>query len=101
MQPNSLAVIVAQHDKRVFEGFEVVYHVAEIVSHEDYDTSTQNNDIALLRLEMPIKWNEHTVPICLPTEEPVVDGMCYTTGWGSTQGMQGYIRLANRLCYDY
>ena len=86
MNPDSYAVVLAQHNQRVFEGFEIVYRVAEVINHENYDPGTTNNDIALLRLEMPIKWNQHTIPICLPNEDAIVDGTCYTTGWGNTEG---------------
>ena len=41
--------------------------------------------MALLRLSSPIRWNQHTVPICIPQEEAIVGGTCYATGWGDTK----------------
>ena len=87
MKPNTYAVVVAQHNRRVFEGIEIVYHVDEVINHENYNPSTTNNDIALLKLTNPIRWNQHTVPICLPKVDAKVGKTCYTTGWGNTKGL--------------
>ena len=87
MNPDRYAVVVGEHNRRVFAGIEVVHHVAEVINHENYNPSTTNNDIALLKLTDPIRWNQHTVPICFPTADAEVGRTCYTTGWGDTEGL--------------
>uniref|UniRef100_A0A6B0V7J5 limulus clotting factor C n=1 Tax=Ixodes ricinus TaxID=34613 RepID=A0A6B0V7J5_IXORI len=45
---------------------EQVVFIKEIIRHEDYNESTYQNDIALLRLNQTITFNEFARPICLP-----------------------------------
>ena len=87
MNPDRYAVVVGEHNRRVFEGIEVVHHVDEVINHENYTPSPDNNDIALLKLTEPIRWNPHTVPICLPTVDAEVGRTCYITGWGKAKGV--------------
>jgi len=57
-------------------------NVSKIVMHKDYDTVSQFNDIALLRLTNPIQFTKDILPICLPPsdlEDP--DGL-FVAGWG-------------------
>lgn len=50
----------------------------------DYDT-----DIAILKLDEPVKYTENIGPICLPTNEepelPRDEKICYVAGWGLTK----------------
>lgn len=56
-----------EHDITVNEGTEQLIQVAEIIMHENYVSSTADNDIALLRLASPIIYTQYAVPVCLPT----------------------------------
>ena len=87
MNQNIYAVVVGEHNRMVFEGIEIVYHVAEVIEHENYSFTNNDNDVALLKLADPIRWNKHIVPICLPMYDAEVDKTCYTTGWGNTKGV--------------
>lgn len=42
------------------------YAVAEIVVHENFEISTYDNDIAIIRLSQPTSFNSYIWPICLP-----------------------------------
>ncbi|XP_073697444.1 transmembrane protease serine 13b [Garra rufa] len=59
------------------------YSVQQIILHEKYDSTTKNNDIALLKLTKPAS---NIQPVCLPvfgqTFPPAKQ--CWTTGFGVT-----------------
>ncbi|CAH1102875.1 unnamed protein product [Psylliodes chrysocephalus] len=43
--------------------------IEEIIVHEQYDGTTFENDIALIRLDDEVKFNTNVIPVCLPTED--------------------------------
>jgi len=65
-----------------------VLNVVEVIMHEDYNSPTQiNNDIALLRLDGNLEYNNRVQPVCLPevgSENPV-GAHCIISGWGNTE----------------
>ncbi|XP_043520747.1 trypsin-4-like [Frieseomelitta varia] len=61
--------------------------VASIVVHEDFDKFILLNDIALIKLKLPVQFGEKLLPIGLPEKEDYMpdDGtMCFVTGWKYT-----------------
>ncbi|CAG7673201.1 unnamed protein product, partial [Allacma fusca] len=62
--------------------------VTNIIRHKGYSSETLDNDVALLKLQTALKFDENTnmKPVVLP-ENPSVcaDGeLCYVYGWGVT-----------------
>ncbi|KAG5899669.1 hypothetical protein JTB14_015159 [Gonioctena quinquepunctata] len=66
---------------------------SQIISHEFYTKSTLRNDIALMKLSSPARFNRYVRPICLPSEAtagrdfvrgPSAGTICTTVGWGAT-----------------
>ncbi|VEN60340.1 unnamed protein product [Callosobruchus maculatus] len=66
---------------------------AVAIPHEDYDRATLSNDIALMKLSSPVRFNRYVRPICLPSDATAGDGfinappageICTTVGWGAT-----------------
>lgn len=51
------------------EKFEATHAVATIISHSKYTPLTYNNDIALIKLQNPIKFTKYILPACLPDQE--------------------------------
>ncbi|XP_061570621.1 trypsin-1-like [Cololabis saira] len=59
--------------------------VSWIVVHRGYDTRTTEGDVALLRLQRPLVFNQFVRPIDIWTV-PLLEAMrCSITGWGSTR----------------
>ncbi|XP_063696973.1 trypsin-1-like [Culicoides brevitarsis] len=58
--------------------------VVERIVHEDYHGGVNPNDIAVLKLEEPLQFNEFVQPIDLPHRGSDVDGQVTLAGWGST-----------------
>lgn len=59
-----------------------------IVPHPDYDRVNMHNDIALIQLNEPLRFNRWIRPTCLPLgywdTDPTPDTTCITVGWGAT-----------------
>ena len=65
----------ANHVERTFSA---------IFTHPDYDAAAIQNDVALLKFDTPITFNDYVRPICLATLEEETDHYtsCYAVGWG-------------------
>lgn len=59
-------------------------NVRRVIVHKDFIARTFDNDLALLELESPVTFDEHIIPICLPTDysETFVGKIGYVSGWG-------------------
>uniref|UniRef100_A0A672FHM1 chymotrypsin n=1 Tax=Salarias fasciatus TaxID=181472 RepID=A0A672FHM1_SALFA len=60
--------------------------VSQIVSHPNYSSVSQDNDIALLRLSSPATFTSSIVPVCLaaPGSAAHTGVNAWVTGWGLT-----------------
>ncbi|XP_049882452.1 serine protease filzig [Pectinophora gossypiella] len=87
-QPGFLASLVAVFGENDISGDlepkrPVSRNVRRVIVHRQYDAATFENDLALLELESPIKFDAHIVPICMPPDESDFTGrMATVTGWG-------------------
>ncbi|KAJ1071235.1 hypothetical protein K5549_021017, partial [Capra hircus] len=62
------------------------YRVAKVISHPNYDSNTKNNDIALMKLQTPLTFNDKVKPVCLPNPGMMLERnqSCWISGWGAT-----------------
>lgn len=60
-----------------------VYHAREIIAHEYYDSVDYANDIALIRVQNPIEFNERVKPIKYTANKVPPGSLLQTTGWGA------------------
>ncbi|XP_051016998.1 serine protease 55 [Acomys russatus] len=82
LSPLELTVVVGTNDLRTSP---TVLQVTTIVRHKDFRRLTMDNDIALLLLDKPIKFNDLIVPICMPLQlDPSRWHECWVAGWGIT-----------------
>ncbi|XP_066579276.1 serine protease 53 [Amia ocellicauda] len=60
--------------------------VQKIIIHPNYDSYTNDNDLALLRLSSPVSFTNYITPICLPSKNSTFYNStdCWVTGWGDT-----------------
>ncbi|OXB79543.1 UNVERIFIED_CONTAM: hypothetical protein H355_000359 [Colinus virginianus] len=105
--PSSWSVqvgFVTQQDTQVHP-----YSVEKIIYHRNYKPKTMGNDIALMKLAVPLAFNGHIEPICLPNfGEQFPEGkMCWVSGWGATveggdtsdtMNYAGVPLISNRIC---
>lgn len=87
--PARWRVYVGKHHVTKVDPSQTMYHVQNIIMHENYDNQTLKNDIALLRLVEPIQFTTYVSPVCIPPSRSrvvPVGGVCYSLGWGDTMG---------------
>ena len=65
-------------------GFDVqVRKVAVVHMRDDFEIRTYNNDIALIKLDRPVRWSDGVRPLCLPeTDEDYAGQEANVVGWG-------------------
>jgi secreted trypsin-like serine protease len=61
-------------------------NVAQVIIHPDYDPATSNNDVALIRLDVPLNFNARVLPIKLTNSlsHSYIGQTARVTGWGNT-----------------
>ncbi|XP_034070853.1 coagulation factor VII [Gymnodraco acuticeps] len=59
-------VTVGEHDLNVEERTEQRRRVVKVVIHRAYNKSSSDSDMALLKLQRPVKLGPYVVPVCLP-----------------------------------
>lgn len=56
--------------------------ITERLKHPEYRTSSNYNDIGLLKLQRRITFNRYMRPACLPVETAITSRKAVATGWG-------------------
>ncbi|KAM7375590.1 hypothetical protein PAMA_014615 [Pampus argenteus] len=81
-------VTVGEHDQSLEEKTEQKHRVLEVLIHQDYNQSSSDSDLAILKLHRPVKLGLYVVPICLPAKNSsfirTLAAVRYSTvsGWG-------------------
>jgi hypothetical protein len=104
--PGDFTVTVGDHKRNDNSGNEQTASVVEIFNHPNYQSSSMDNDFALLRISN-VTLNDFVGVACLPYE-PITEGSeCWVSGWGTTSsgGSQPNIlqearvlTIANTVC---
>ena len=78
-----IQVVAGLHERRNLNtGRTQTIGVSRIFIHEQYNTVTQANDIAILRLSHPVQLNDYVSLICLPGPDPQESAVVTVAGWG-------------------
>ncbi|KAI0210290.1 Chymotrypsin-C [Lamellibrachia satsuma] len=82
---SELELMFGKHNTSATEAGEKTIAVKTRIIHENYNSATENFDIALLELKEAVVYTSHIQPVCLPKDD-VADGtFCFSTGWGTTK----------------
>ncbi|XP_061572211.1 coagulation factor VII [Cololabis saira] len=96
-------VTVGKHDLKETEKTEQRRRVLQVIVHDDYNHSTSDCDLALLRLHRPVKLGRYVVPICLPARNSTFIRTLATvrhsmvSGWGRLVQFGAPARFLQRL----
>jgi len=89
-------VSAAEHDLNAKSGIEVHRKVSRIIKHAGFRGVNHGNDVALLKLDSPLKYGKGVAPACLAEANSDWDRKqrnCMLTGWGLTKGEQNKNQL--------
>lgn len=80
---NNFRVVLGEHDTTRSDGEQFI-EPSQWISHPSYNSRTQNNDFAIVRLSKPVDFSPSVVPACLPSSSKNYDAVTATvTGWGT------------------
>ena len=90
---NDVTVYVGEHNTtKNDKPYEKVLQPDELVVHARYNVDTHENDIALIRFDSPIEFNDGVVPICLPASDIDLTGReAILVGWGAFEDGQSEV----------
>ena len=79
-----IVIRMGEHDLSKDEGPEIDQKPFKEFIHKDFDMATIDSDVALVKLEKPVKKSEYVDFACVPEERDVlpVNTLCYAVGWG-------------------
>jgi len=89
-------VSAGEHDLNAKSGLEVRRKVARIIVHPGFQGVSKGNDVALVKLDAPLKYGKGVAPACMPKANTDWDRKqrnCMLTGWGLTMGEQNKNKL--------
>ncbi|KQL08853.1 hypothetical protein AAES_185433 [Amazona aestiva] len=87
---SSIPVRMGDHSLKTKEGTEQCISSAKAFIHPNYNPTSHDSDIMLLRLQKPARFTEHVHPMALPKRCPPPNTECVVSGWGSTSSPEGY-----------
>ncbi|XP_036336616.1 uncharacterized protein LOC118746806 isoform X7 [Rhagoletis pomonella] len=79
-------VRLGDHYANIAEASEIDSFIENWYVHEKFrDATHMNNDIAMIVLKTPVKFNDYIQPVCLPSKDATVteNRKCTISGWGS------------------
>ncbi|XP_076621858.1 trypsin-1 [Colletes latitarsis] len=84
---NFMSIRILEHDRNSTSETETqTFKVEKVMKHSGYSTYNYNNDIALVRLDQPIRFEGKMRPVCLPERAKTFAGLQGTvTGWGALE----------------
>ncbi|XP_047214556.1 serine protease 27-like isoform X2 [Girardinichthys multiradiatus] len=82
---SGLTIYLGRHTQQSVNSHESSFRASQIIIHPDYNSNTNDNDIALVQLDSTVEFTNYIRPICLAAAGSVFTaGLdCWVTGWGT------------------
>lgn len=78
-----IKLVIGDHDRRKQEPFQEIRTIDKVFIRPDFVKRTFNNDIALVKLNREVVFNDYIRPVCLPGVDRSYNGHNTTVvGWG-------------------
>jgi len=78
-----IKLVIGDHDRRKQEPFQEIRTIHKVFIRPDFVKRTFNNDIALIKINREIEFNDYIRPVCLPAIDRSYNGQNTTVvGWG-------------------
>ncbi|XP_068280844.1 LOW QUALITY PROTEIN: transmembrane protease serine 9-like [Nyctibius grandis] len=87
---SSIPIRMGDHSLKTKEGTEQCINSAKAFIHPNYNPTSHDSDIMLLKLQKPARFTDHVHPVDLPKRCPPPNAECIVSGWGSTSSPEGY-----------
>ncbi|XP_037937801.1 uncharacterized protein LOC119671297 isoform X3 [Teleopsis dalmanni] len=87
-QKGAYFIRMGDHYASVAESSEIDSYIENWYIHEKFrENAHMNNDIAVIVLKTPVKFNDYVQPICLPEKNTPLEPnrICTISGWGSVK----------------
>ncbi|NXV39556.1 TRY2 protein, partial [Rissa tridactyla] len=84
-----IPIRMGDHSLKTKEGTEQCINSAKAFIHPNYNPSSHDSDIMLLKLQKPARFTERVHPVALPKRCPPPNTECIVSGWGSTSSPEG------------
>ncbi|KAM9856065.1 trypsin [Aulostomus maculatus] len=90
---DKILIVAGDYSLTIYEGTEQEILPQLLVPHPDYISSTDNNDIMLIKLRAPVDLNRYVSIVLLPRQgASILEGrLCRVSGWGYTSPDGGQI----------
>lgn len=94
INPVLLRVICGDNSLHAIGAGREVRTVSHIFPHDQYNPSTNNNDLAVLRFANPINLPHNTVEEAIIEDRILVDGIaCFFSGWGAATNLTDNLNI--------
>ena len=84
---NNYFIVTGIVDVQDFSSKRKKAEVENVIIHKDYNNDPLYNDIAIIKLKTPLKFNENVQPACLPDPDTIPEengNIGFVSGWGSS-----------------
>uniref|UniRef100_A0A3Q3M4G5 Transmembrane protease serine 9-like n=1 Tax=Mastacembelus armatus TaxID=205130 RepID=A0A3Q3M4G5_9TELE len=83
----NLLVFLGSHTLITLSPYKVFRTVRQIINHPNFNSTTLDNDISLVRLSSPVNFTSHVLPVCLAASgSTFYNGTnTWVTGWGDIE----------------